>query len=130
MVSLAGELSLIIEAERAPDGVARIQSLLNRLAGKLEIHKAMEEEALYSDLLSRDQKDIRELATDFQRRFGAVYSAFLSFRQRWDADWVTNDYDGFVRAARKLIGLLAERIEHENRDLYEVVDRLYGATHA
>jgi hypothetical protein len=127
LMGLAAELSAVIERPRADDSVAKTQSILNRLAGKLAIHKVMEEDALYADLLCHERQDIRGVAEDFQRRFGAVYGEFSSFRELWDAPRVQQDYEGFVRAVQDLIPVLGERIEHENAELYDLVDELYAA---
>jgi hypothetical protein len=127
LVELAVELSAVIESERAPDSVARIQSILNRLAGKLKIHKAMEEESLYSDLLVHERPDVRELAQRFQREFGDVYAFFLDFRAHWDAPRVDQEYAEFVRAGRGVIAALADRVARENGELYDAVDELYRA---
>jgi hypothetical protein len=127
LVSLAVELSGVVEAPRTPGSVARIQSVLNRLAGKLQVHKAMEEESLYSDLLSHERQEVRELAQRFQREFGDVYQVFLDFRDQWNGSRVGDRYDEFVPAARGLIAALAERVERENNGLYALVDTLYTA---
>jgi hypothetical protein len=126
LVTLAGELSAIVDSTRGAESVQRVQSVLNRLAGKLEVHRAMEDDAFYPELLLHPRQDVRVLAEGFQQKFGAAYSAFLAFRERWDATQVAHDFDGFAAAARKVIAVLAERIRHENDELYEFVDQLYG----
>ena len=126
LVALAVELLQVIETERGADTVPRVQSILNRLAGKLKVHKAMEEEALYPDLLSHEKPSVRELAAGFQKQFGTVYSAFVAFREQWGTERVRDDYAKFVPATRDLVAALAERIEQEDGELYAMVDELYG----
>jgi hypothetical protein len=102
------------------------QRTLSQLAGKLRVHAAMENEALYPRLLTHDDDRVREVARGFVDEFGAAYRKFLEFRARWvTAETIAQAPDAFALEARAAIAILGERIAHENAELYRMVDTLY-----
>lgn len=96
-----------------------------RLAGKLRVHAAMEDEAFYPRLNAHADPEVRAMAARFRKQFGGVYDAFFVFREKWTSEAVSRTPDAFVDEARGVIRALAERVVHENDELYARVDRLY-----
>jgi hemerythrin-like domain-containing protein len=98
-----------------------------KLAGKLRVHAAMEDEALYPRLFGHESEEVRVTARRFSELFGGAYKAFIAFRGKWTADDVAAKPDAFIAEARALIAALGERVTHENGELYPLVDRLFAA---
>lgn len=122
---LAQELSLALGGA---SGVLREGDALRavaRLAGKLRVHAAMEDEALYPRLLAHPDPEVRAMAARFRQLFGGAYDAFFAFRDAWTHEAVARAPADFVREARALVSALGERIVHENDELYARVDALY-----
>lgn len=122
---LAGELLAQASGPSLADRAAQVSSILSKLAGRIRVHAAMEDDALYPRLLEHDDADVRALGERFQREFGGIYDAFLSFRERWTRDAIAADPDGFRQQARGVVHALGERIKAENTVLYARVDTLF-----
>lgn len=123
LAELAGALSKQLATQRLDPGAA--QHALAQIAGKLKVHAAMENEALYPRLLSHDDAHVRATAGRFATEFGDVYELFLEFRGRWpDAAAIARAPADFSAQAHGAFVLLGERIKAENAELYEMVDRL------
>lgn len=92
------------------------------LAGKLKVHAAMEDEALYPRLLTHAEPALRELARRFREEFGDVYSAFLAFLAQWDSREIEARAAEFAEATRAAMSTLGTRVRLENEELYDAVD--------
>lgn len=92
------------------------------LAGKLKVHAAMEDEALYPSLLSHADPNVQRVARDFRAQFGGVYEIFLAYVARWTPEAIAANAAEFVKETRGAMTALGERIVHENDELYAMVD--------
>lgn len=126
LVELAGALSAILRNDWGALRADEAQMVLSRIAGKLRIHSAMENDALYPRLLRHDDAEVRHVARRFVGEFSSAYRAFLELRSRWvTADTIAERPDVFRAEAESAITVLSERIAHENAELYPMVDALY-----
>ena len=101
---------------------------LATFAGKLKIHAAMEDEALYPTLLQHANEDLRETARKLHESFGGVYRGFSEYLARWEADAIASKPDLFRRETRAAMTALGERMKLETEVLYDKVDEVLGAT--
>ncbi|MCB9659563.1 MAG: hemerythrin domain-containing protein [Polyangiales bacterium] len=122
---LASELLAQASEPALEERAGEVSSVLSKLAGRIRVHAAMEDDALYPRLLEHDDAEVRALGERFQREFGGIYDAFLSFRERWTRDAIATDPEGFRLQARGVVNALGARIQAENSELYARVDALF-----
>lgn len=117
-----------IGAMFGPDGSiadpAACRRALASFAGKLRIHAAMENGALYPRLLAHGDPEIVTLAKGLLDECGAIYDELDVYLARWDASAIAADTRTFARETRRVFRRLGTRMARENDELYPLVDRL------
>jgi len=97
--------------------------LLTKFRGKLEMHAAMEEKALYPRLLADPRPEVQGTAKRLRDEFGGVYSAVDAFLNRWLAsNAIEADAHSFVDEKTALLAALRKRIQTEEAQLYPLAD--------
>ena len=105
-----------------PREVVRV---LARLAGKLKVHFAMEEN-LYLRLRELPGGDAYDTAVELEERFGGVLGEFSAFHERWTAESIARDRETFRPRAEAMCERIRDRVESERELLYPIVDRLWA----
>lgn len=111
------------EAALARDPSAARRAL-SALTGKLKVHAAMEDEALYPRLLVHSNGELREAAKRIHDSFGGIYAAFSTYSEEWPSSKIEASPRAFAQATRETMRVLASRIQLENDELYALVDRV------
>lgn len=104
-----------------PDPVA-LRKLLSNLAGKLSVHLAMEDQALYPRLLGATDPKMQSMARQFMTEMGGLGSAFTAYNGKWQVSDIRADPAGFAEETRAVFAALTQRITRENRELYPQAD--------
>ena len=126
LAGLAAAVTEVLRNEWGAQRAEEAQHALSQLAGKLRIHSAMENEALYPRLLQHDDPHVRRVARRFVGELSGAYRNFLELRSRWvTAETIASAPELFRAEAEAAISQLAARIVRENAELYELVDELY-----
>ncbi|MGI6557577.1 MAG: hemerythrin domain-containing protein [Limnochordia bacterium] len=104
---------------------SQVPQLLSTLAGKLTVHLAMEDNALYPSLLKDDQ--LRPLAERFMTEMGGISATFKEYVRKWpDAGAIEGRAAEFIQETKRVFATLTERIIREDQELYPLVDALGG----
>lgn len=103
---------------------ASVKSLLSSLMGKLSMHLAMEDNALYPRLKDHAKPEVRELAGKFIGEMSGIKPVVDTYAKKWTEDAIRKDAQGFCTETRGLFSALGNRIQRENTQLYAMVDRL------
>jgi hypothetical protein len=99
------------------------RSLLSKIAGKLTIHLAMEDRALYPRLTSHDNQELRQLAEIFESEMGGFDAAFKSYLQRWPTpEAIQANSVRFVSDTQEMFAALRERISREDVQILSRLD--------
>jgi len=117
--------ALLLLLEQAPVSAGHVQENIRRLAAVLEVHVAMEVDALYAELLEHPDEEIRTLARAMIHQLKDVYDGFITFRDAWTADKIAENPTVFVKQARFVANALLETTAREEERLYERVDAAY-----
>ena len=124
LVSIVTGLSSNLTPAFVTANAGSVKESLNKLAGKISIHLALEDNALYPRLLSHANQGLREQAEKFQEEMGGIRDAFDSYLKTWSLSTVIEkDADKFISETNDLISVLADRITRENEGLYTLVDQ-------
>jgi iron-sulfur cluster repair protein YtfE (RIC family) len=127
ILSVVGEIQARLQPEQVRTDPKSVRTLLSSLAGKLSIHLAMEDKALYPRMIQADVENSKAMATAFKSEMGSIGQVFAAYNQKWQPAQMTADPAGFVRETQDLFGALGKRIERENGQLYPLADRALGA---
>ncbi|MDE2571020.1 MAG: hemerythrin domain-containing protein [bacterium] len=101
-----------------------IRLKLAKLAGSVKIHLAIEDQALYPKMMAHPDAKIRNLATRYQDEMGELAKMFTAMYARWSPlGNIEHDRAGFGRDFGTVWSALVERMEKEDGDLYDIVDR-------
>src|SRR6478735_7148310 len=90
---IAKEMTKELKGE-ADAGVLR--KLLSNLAGKLNFHLAMEDQALYPRLMERKDSDAKAMAKQFMDEMGGLGKVFGTYNDKWQVSAIRNDPAGFA----------------------------------
>jgi hypothetical protein len=97
--------------------------LLSELAGKLQMHAAMEEQALYPRLLADARPEVALVAQRLREEYGGVYKTVDAFIRRWrPAGVIETAPDAFADETKTIVAALRQRIDVEERELYTAAD--------
>lgn len=80
---------------------------------------------MYPQMLKHSDGAVREKAQRFQQEMGGLSQAVEEFHKRWSViNAIDADPAGFAAAWMKVRAALADRMQREDDDLYEILDRL------
>lgn len=106
-----------------PDSIQKesvqLRKDLSTLAGKLSIHLAMEDQALYPQLLRSPDKQIVQTAHTFSHQMGDLKESFREYIKSWPtATAIAGDPTGFIKETEAMFAALLNRIQREDQKLY------------
>jgi hypothetical protein len=121
ILALAKEITDAMQ--RAEPDVQSLRKQLSNLAGKVNLHLAMEDQALYPRLQERTGTPSAALASRFQKEMGGLAAVFTAYNAKWQAAAIRADLPAFTNETRKVFGALAHRITRETTELYPLADQ-------
>ena len=117
----AGDISDLLKQNGDPVVLRR---MLSTLAGKVNFHLAMEDEALYPRLIAKGTDAVQKRASKFKTEMGGLAQVFTDYNNKWTVSAIRQDVGSFATETRKVFGALAKRIERENAELYPLADQV------
>lgn len=122
LVSLAKALAAELDTRRVSADPTAARKALAAFSGKLRVHAAMEQDALYPRLLSSKNPEVAQKARELDAEVGALYATFFSYLERWSsAEAIKANPEDFGRETMMQLHLLGQRMKRENRELYPLV---------
>lgn len=119
MESNLTEQTVIERTDAILEALARFSSLLN-------IHLAMEDNALYPLLHGSKSSEAESVAAKFEGEMGQLKEIVGNYLSQWeDPRSLKQQPKQFIKETRTLIAALKDRIRRENETLYPLADRLY-----
>ena len=112
----------LVPSELARDG-NNTRAMLSMLAGKLTIHLAMEDRALYPRLATHADGDVRKLAERFEKEMGGILGVFKQYVAHWPtAEAIQSNSAGFVHETQEIFDALRARIAKEDAEIFPRLD--------
>jgi hemerythrin-like domain-containing protein len=103
---------------------AAIRGLMVKFIGTLRAHLGMEDTYLYPAMMEHPDPEIREKARSFKQEMGDLASGIETFYNKWSkAGNISTSPADFVQDWSRTRSVLLNRMDREDRDLYELVDR-------
>lgn len=119
ILQIAKEMTEQLRGQPDP---AALRKLLSNLAGKLQFHLAMEDQALYPRLQGASDPKVKAMANRFMTEMGGLGGAFAAYNTRWQVSAIRADVASFAEETDAVFAALTQRIVRENRELYPLAD--------
>jgi hemerythrin-like domain-containing protein len=125
LVQIVKEVSSYLVPEKASQNAADVSRLLAAFIGKLRVHLAMEDDGLYPTLAKSMDRNVRNIATQFQAEMGNLKPILERYAKKWTTPTaIQSAPQDFCGDTKRLFEALAKRIEKENNELYPMVDKI------
>ncbi len=123
LLEMATEISNMIKTEELSKDASVLTKKLATLSGKISVHLAMEDNALYPTLLKNSNEDIRRLTQKYIDEMGNIKEAVGNYIQKWrNPVSIKDNPPEFIKETQGIFEALAHRIERENNELFPLVD--------
>lgn len=92
---------------------------INTLAGKLNIHMRTEDKFLYPQLINSNDSNLRHISKEYSEEMGNIHMIFIEFKNQFNTkNKILNDKNKFLVESKKVLKLLENRIDKEDKNLY------------
>ncbi|PKU24404.1 hemerythrin domain-containing protein [Telmatospirillum siberiense] len=109
-----------IEADAEP-----VATIMRELGGKISVHLAIEDSALYPRLIALSDIRIRSTAMRFKQEMGSLKTSFDDFRMRWAGSTaISLQPKQFIEETNAILTALHHRLEREETELYDIYDQV------
>jgi hypothetical protein len=123
LVALAKELLRTLDTRSLEIDPTPSRRALAVFAGRLRVHAAMEQEALYPRLIASTDAAVAGKARELLDEVGLLYESFFRHLDRWaDTGAIRAEPEAFCRDTMELLHRLRVRMKRENDELYPLVD--------
>ena len=124
IADIVGQINASLIPNKLEANPAPMRALFLKLSGKLSVHLAMEDDSLYPKLMKHGDEKVRTVAKAFSTEMADVKPKFEGFVHKWNEAAIRGGAPAFCDETRKLFGVLADRMRREDRELYDMVDRI------
>ncbi len=123
LLERAGEIGKYLNEEALGKDASLMRDMLSGMLGKLKIHLAVEDKALYPQLKDCGNHEVAAIAMQYQNEMGGIGEFVANYSRNWpSALAISDDPKAFIDETNKLISALAGRIKKENDYLYKLAD--------
>ena len=124
-VDILGNIAALRRLAQA--GVAHnateIARLIVSMSSTIKLHLAVEDQALYPALQRGRNPELARMGQQYQKDMGPIAQAYEAFARRWNlADSLRRDEQGFRNDANRVLRMVHERMQRENRDFYPRIE--------
>lgn len=124
LLAMAGSLQAMLNVQGLSQNADAARKCLGEIAGKLNVHLAMEDQVLYPALL-KGASDTSAMAQRFIDEMGGIKAAFGAYLAAWPgAGVIQKDPQGFISQTKGIIEALHKRIRAEENELYPLAERV------
>lgn len=111
----------------AHEGVARnateIARLIVSMSSTIKLHLAVEDQALYPALQRGGNTELARMGAQYQRDMGPIAQTYEAFARQWNRpESVRHNEQGFRDDANRVLRMVFERMQRENRDFYPRIE--------
>lgn len=122
---LLKKINSILSIRNMEDSLDELVWDINTLAGKLNIHMKTEDKFLYPELINSSNTNLRNISKEYSEEMGSIHIIFTEFKNQFNAkNKILNDKDKFLIESKKVLKLLENRIEKEDKSLYPKIKSL------
>jgi iron-sulfur cluster repair protein YtfE (RIC family) len=125
ILEIAGEISSQLNSNQLAKDASGVRKSLTTLAGKLNIHLAMEDKSLYPKLINHQDANVSTVAKKYIEEMGSLADVFGQYLKKWSlAATIQNNPVDFINETKGIFNALSKRIDKEDNELYCMFDKL------
>ena len=125
ILAMAREINALLGDSISDATAETIRKLSARLAGLVGLHLAMEDKALYPELLSSSNQNVKATARRFSEEMGSIGAAFGAYMKKWSTtSAIKTSPSVFTLETKAIFNALSKRIHRENVELYVLLDEM------
>lgn len=124
LIALARIVTELLQAP-GPAQPTQLASARARLREMLVRHLKCEDWILYPRLRATGDPDLMRITRESELEMGDLAEEYVAYDDKWTTESVAARWEEFSRETIEVFGLLAVRVEREERELYPLADRLY-----
>jgi hypothetical protein len=123
LARLFKQLASIVETSQPPPQLV-LFDLRRELVSTLLAHLKLEDWTLYPRLIQSGDSEISETGRKFQEEMGGLAPAFVAYCDKWSANRIEADWEGYCADTRAILDALQNRLVQENCELLPLLERL------
>lgn len=126
LLGLASKLATLLNTPENRSATATgLRETLVKMNAKLGLHLAMEDKDLYPSLMKSTHGEAAAVAKRFVDEMGGIGAAFKEYLKKYPTGAVIEaNWDAFKSESVGILGVLGNRIEKEERELYPLLDQM------
>lgn len=102
-----------------------IAARLGELNSVVTRHLAVENRILYPAIQKAADPQLAAMGMEYQEEMNGIANEYIAFTRRWSAaGQLRNDPDGFRQDANKVLRMVYERLQKENREFYPAIEAM------
>jgi hypothetical protein len=129
LIALARIVTELLQAP-GPSRLTELASARGLLRETLVRHLKCEDWILYPRLRATGDPNLMHITREFELEMGDLAAEYVAYDDKWTAERVAAKWTEFCRETIEVFGVLATRVEREERELYPLADKLYAAAAA
>ena len=129
LIALARIVTELLQAP-GPTRLTELASARALLRETLVRHLKCEDWILYPRLRATGDPDLMHITRDFELEMGDLAAEYVAYDDKWTTERVAAKWTEFSRETIAVFGMLATRVEREERELYPLADKLYAGVAA
>lgn len=104
---------------------AHIAKLIVSMSSTIKLHLAIEDQALYPTLQRSANPELARMGQQYQKDMGPIAQSYEAFAKRWNrSESVRRDEQGFRDDVNRVLRMVYERMQRENRDFYPRIEAM------
>jgi len=106
-----------------PQNAADIAALVIKMSSVIKLHLSIEDKFLYPALQEANNPRLAMLGKQYQHEMTHIAETYGEFARKWnDAAQVASNPEGFRNEANRVLKILFERMQREDRDFYPMIE--------
>lgn len=122
-IEIVRRIESMLDPQKLAAAAGEARGLLSTLLGKLSLHLAMEDNALYPRLEKHGDANVREVAKKFMSEMSGVKLTLEGFGRTWTESEIRANATAFCAETKRIFAVLSDRIRRENTELYPLADK-------
>ena len=124
LLKIATEMSPLLRTDHIIANTPDMVQSLAKLAGKINVHLAMEDKVLYPKLTEHQDPNVRSMAKKFINEMGRIKEVYAQYLNKWPSpESIKKNPSEFINETKGIFEALSKRIAREDSELYALVDR-------
>lgn len=116
------EINALISKESSEENIREIVRHINLLAGKINMHLAVEDQHLYPKLLKSEENKVREITERYIEEMSSLKEEFNTYKVKFNTTTKLKETEKeFAQATKLMTHKIMSRIEKEEKELYQIL---------